>query len=103
MTLPLGCSTGYFTSYLHKKCATVVALDSDASSINACRDRGIPAYLRDISSPDIIRFLADQPPFDLVVAMDVLEHLARPQELLVRLHQIIALVYPRGLEEVARR
>jgi methionine biosynthesis protein MetW len=87
--LELGCSTGYFTEHLVKKCATVVAVDSDPLSIKACQGRGIPAFQFDLSSGDIDSFLADQAPFDAVIAMDVLEHLARPQDLLARLHQVM--------------
>jgi 2-polyprenyl-3-methyl-5-hydroxy-6-metoxy-1,4-benzoquinol methylase len=87
--LELGCSTGYFTEHLVKKCATVVAVDSDPPSIKACQGRGIPAFQFDLSSGDIVSFLAGHAPFDAVVAMDVLEHLARPQDLLVRLHQVM--------------
>src|SRR5215471_14180016 len=81
--LELGCSTGYFTEHLIKKCATVVALDCDQFSIRACQERGIPAIKIDLSSDDIDSFLADQTPFDAIVAMDVLEHLPRPQDLLM--------------------
>jgi methionine biosynthesis protein MetW len=87
--LELGCSTGYFTEHLAKKCETVVAVDVDSPSIKACRDRGIPALQFDLSSGNIDSFLADQAPFDAVVAMDVLEHLARPQDLLARLHRLM--------------
>ena len=87
--LELGCSTGYFTEHLVKKCATVVAVDCDPPSIKACQDRGIPAFQFDLSSGDIDSFLADQAPFDAVIVMDVLEHLARPQDLLARLHRLM--------------
>src|SRR5262249_8336437 len=73
--LELGCSTGYFTEHLAKKCATVVAVDCDPPSIKACQDRGIRAFQSDLSSGDIYSLLADHAPFDAVVAMDVLEHL----------------------------
>jgi methionine biosynthesis protein MetW len=87
--LELGCSTGYFSEHLANKCATVVAVDCDPPSIKACRDRGIAAFEFDLSSADIDNFLAGQAPFDAVVAMDVLEHLARPQDLLARLHRLM--------------
>jgi methionine biosynthesis protein MetW len=87
--LELGCSTGFFSEHLAKKCATVVAVDCDPPSIKACQDRGISAFQFDLSSGDIDSFLADQAPFDAVVAMDVLEHLARPQDLLARLHRLM--------------
>jgi methionine biosynthesis protein MetW len=87
--LELGCSTGYFADHLIKKCATVVAVDADPFSIDACQERGIPAFQFDLSSGEIDRFLADHAPFDAVVAMDVLEHLARPQDVLARLHRLM--------------
>jgi methionine biosynthesis protein MetW len=87
--LELGCSTGYFTDYLVKKCVSVVAVDSDPRAIKACQDRRISAIEFDLSSSNIESLLADQSPFDVVIAMDVLEHLARPQDLLVRLHRLM--------------
>jgi methionine biosynthesis protein MetW len=87
--LELGCSTGYFTEHLVKKCAAVVALDCDVSSIRACRERGIAAFQCDLSSDHIVSLLTDQAPFDTIVAMDLLEHLPRPQDLLTRLHRLI--------------
>ena len=87
--LELGCSTGYFTEHLVKKCATVVAVDCDLPSVKACQDRGIRAFEFDLSSGDIDIFLADHGPFDAVVAMDVLEHLPRPQDLLTQLHRLM--------------
>jgi methionine biosynthesis protein MetW len=87
--LELGCSTGYFSEHLAKKCARVVAVDCDPPSVKACRARGISAFQLDLSSGDIGSFLADQAPFNAVVAMDVLEHLARPQDLLARLHRLM--------------
>jgi methionine biosynthesis protein MetW len=85
--LELGCSTGYFTDYLVKKCTEVIAVDLDPSSINACRARGIPAFEFDLATGDIDNFLAGQSPFDAVVAMDVLEHLPDPQSLLTSLRK----------------
>jgi methionine biosynthesis protein MetW len=89
--LELGCSTGFFSEHLAKKCATVVAVDCDPPSIKACQDRGISAFQFDLSSGDIDSLLADQATFDAVVAMDVLEHLARPQDLLAGLHRLMDL------------
>jgi 2-polyprenyl-3-methyl-5-hydroxy-6-metoxy-1,4-benzoquinol methylase len=60
-------------------------VDLDQTSIKACWDRGITAFEFDLSSNDIDNFLADRSPFDAVVAMDVLEHLADPESLLTRL------------------
>jgi methionine biosynthesis protein MetW len=85
--LELGCSTGYFTDYLIKKCATVIAVDCDSSSIKACQDRGIPALLIDLSSDNIDNYLTNKTLFDVVIAMDVLEHLSNPKNLLIRLHK----------------
>jgi methionine biosynthesis protein MetW len=85
--LELGCSTGYFTDYLVKKCTEVIPVDLDPSSVKACRDRGIPAFEFDLSSDDANNFLANQSPFDAVIAMDVLEHLPNPQSLLIRLRK----------------
>jgi 2-polyprenyl-3-methyl-5-hydroxy-6-metoxy-1,4-benzoquinol methylase len=85
--LELGCSTGYFTDHLLKNCAEVVAVDLDPVSVKACQARGITAFEFDLSSNYIDSLLTDQPPFDAVVAMDVLEHLPDPQSLLVQLRK----------------
>jgi 2-polyprenyl-3-methyl-5-hydroxy-6-metoxy-1,4-benzoquinol methylase len=91
--LELGCSTGYFTDYLEKKGTTVIAADCDSSAITACRERGIKAFRIDLSSTEIDLILAEHAPFDAVIAMDLLEHLPQPHNLLNRLHN---LMHPRG-------
>ncbi len=85
--LELGCSTGYFTDHLIQKCATIIAVDSDPSSIKTCQERGIIAFQIDLSSADIDNLLTDRAPFDIILVMDVLEHLSNPENLLVKLHK----------------
>jgi len=92
--LELGCSTGYFTEHLLKKGATVVAVDHKASAIATCRERRIQAFQLDLSSSsDVEAFLAERAPFDSVVAMDLLEHLPQPEQLLRCIHKYM---HPRG-------
>jgi 2-polyprenyl-3-methyl-5-hydroxy-6-metoxy-1,4-benzoquinol methylase len=87
--LELGCSTGYFTEYLAQKGTTVIAVDSDPSAVAACRERGINALQIDLSSSEIDGVLAEHAPFDAVIAMDLLEHLPQPHNLLTRLRNLM--------------
>jgi 2-polyprenyl-3-methyl-5-hydroxy-6-metoxy-1,4-benzoquinol methylase len=88
--LELGCSSGYFSEYLAKKVGKIVGVDNDVAAIAACRDRGISAFQMNLLPETIDYMFANHGPFDHVLAMDVLEHLASPQDLLARLRRCLS-------------
>lgn len=79
--LEIGCSTGYFSEVLIRKNWKVIAVDSDLDAVSACMTRGIEAHHCDVASAEFENVLANHGPFDVVLAMDVLEHLPAPHVL----------------------
>ena len=79
--LELGCSTGYFSRVLSQKGCTVTGIDSDSNAVTACKQKGLDAHYHDLNANSISEMVSAQQP-DCVIAMDVLEHLVRPDRLL---------------------
>jgi methionine biosynthesis protein MetW len=77
--LELGCHSGYLSAYLTARGNVVFGLDSDAEAVEAARRRGIEAEVRDLEEADPLR---DRSDFDLILALNVLEHLRSPESLL---------------------
>lgn len=70
--LEIGCGTGGFLPVLRERFEAVVGVDGYASSLHAARDRSPEATL---IQADANRIPLGSAQFDLVVALDVLEHL----------------------------
>jgi SAM-dependent methyltransferase len=86
--LELGCATGYFSDALRARGHDVVGLEMDATAVEACRARGLIAYVADLASVDPLRAVYGRR-FDAVLAMDVVEHLAWPGPLLDAVRSVI--------------
>jgi 2-polyprenyl-3-methyl-5-hydroxy-6-metoxy-1,4-benzoquinol methylase len=85
MVLDFGAGLGTMSRALIESGANVVAIEPFASE--ACEQAGIKTYT------SIAEIPARHPPFDVVVAIDVIEHLRRPWETLA---QLCELLKPKG-------
>lgn len=90
--LELGCATGYFAAALTRLGHDVTGLEGDVDAVELCRQRGVRATAVDLSAAEPFDCVGGQK-FDAVLAMDLLEHLPRPQQLLKALP---ALLNPAG-------
>lgn len=88
--LDLGCATGQLAGVLTARGCDVVGVDSDTASLEQARDRCREVVLADLNTLTHEQ-LAHLGPFDVVVAADVLEHIAAPERLL---HEIAPLLAP---------
>lgn len=79
--LELGCATGYFSGALRARGHDVVGLEVDPDAVEICRASGLVVHLADLASENPLRAVHGRR-FDAVIAMDVVEHLARPGPLL---------------------
>ena len=79
--LDLGAAGGHLGRALRDRCAFLAGVESDASLPESARE----GY--DVWQPvDAMECGPWDAPFDAVVCADVLEHLARPEDLLHRIH-----------------
>jgi methionine biosynthesis protein MetW len=85
--LELGCATGYFASELVKRGFDVTGIERDPDAVLVARSRGVKVIHADIDVPDAFCGFEDK--FDVILAMDVLEHLATPDRLLRQLRRIL--------------
>src|SRR5436190_19403283 len=79
--LDLGAAGGHLGRAVRDRCAWLAGVEPDASLPASARD-GYDRWLT-CGAEDVERWEA---PFDVVVCADVLEHLARPETLLERIH-----------------
>jgi len=86
--LELGCATGYFSDVLRARGHVVVGFEVDETAVEACRSRGLVAYVADLSAAHPLRAVEGRR-FDAVLAMDVVEHLAYPGPLLDAVHGVL--------------
>lgn len=88
--LDIGCSSGNFGDVLvHEKQCEVVGLDIDAADIAKAKKKLTAAYVRNIEKDDV----SDLGTFDVVMFVDVLEHLLDPIAVLER---VKTLLKPKG-------
>src|SRR5262245_16767284 len=69
----VGCGTGGFLRHeQHRGVARVIGYEASEVALRFLHDSGLEGYPIDLER----RFVLEQGPFDVVVALDVLEHLA---------------------------
>jgi len=85
--LEVGCNTGYFSRFLIDSGYKVLGVERDEEAAKAARERGVPLNFSDIEDPETLSSIEDT--FDVVLLMDVLEHLRNPIEVLKKLKIVL--------------
>jgi len=85
----IGCGTGAFTRRLVDLGCTVVALDVVDDAFAQLADLGVTTHLCDVETGALEKLL-DGERFDVVVLLDVLEHLRDPEGVLRRCAEFLA-------------
>jgi len=89
--LEIGCATGHLSEYLiqEKGCA-VIGVEAELEQAAAARERGVAVIGGLVDHPDIQAqvddFVAERQPFDVVFMSQVIEHIAEPEGLLLKVH-----------------
>lgn len=86
--LDLGSGPGVVAQRLRRLGCEVVGLDSDEKAVEAMRAEGFEAYRCDLDVDDLVDVVGARR-FDVVVCLDVLEHLRRPEEVLRRIADVL--------------
>ncbi|HUP74741.1 MAG TPA: class I SAM-dependent methyltransferase, partial [Acidimicrobiales bacterium] len=66
----------------------VVAVDNDLAGIDKAKQLGLPIDLQCVSGYDLVDTFGEAS-FDLVVSTQVLEHVARPQDFITQIAQVL--------------
>jgi len=100
--LEIGCSEGAFTGYLAARCERVVAADASGVALERARRRCAEHRNVEFTQLDLARDPLPGP-FELIVAMHVLEYLTAPGELRRSREKLAAALAPGGwlLVEIA--
>jgi len=77
--LDIACGDGLLLSALAKKGASVAGVDISEERVRKCREKGLDVSVVDIAT-ELLPF--QDSAFDVVIMLDVLEHLYAPEELL---------------------
>jgi len=88
--LEIGCATGHLSEYLiEEKNCTVVAVEADPEQAAVAETRGVTVLSGYADHADIQErldaYVACKSPFDVVFMSQVIEHLARPETMLVKI------------------
>lgn len=87
--LEIGCGTGEVTEYL-KKYGEVTGLDFSDDAIKFCKDRKLKnIYKRDIVTTDIKKFKEKFGSFDLIITLDVMEHIREDVLVFSKIREIL--------------
>lgn len=89
--LEVGCHTGYFARTLIARGHRVMGLESDAQAAEIALKAGVPVVVTDVEDARLDEQIHGA--FDVILLMDVLEHLRAPEQTLVRLKRLIG---PKG-------
>jgi glycosyltransferase involved in cell wall biosynthesis len=79
--LELGCGEGLLSAQLQRAGHTVVGIEKEDQAADKAAARGVQVIRADLETFD---FRTLDQPFDLVIAVDILEHLRNPDEVLMR-------------------
>lgn len=84
--LDVGCATGFFLSEAEKAGFEVYGIDITKYAVDYCRKQGLKNVFR--GTLESVRLSKGK--FDVIVALEVLEHLQDPKEFLVKAFQLLA-------------
>lgn len=84
--LEIGCHTGYLLEVLKEEGIAAEGIDIDPQAVSIAKTRGIPVEHGDIEDPSFLQKLKK---FEVVLLMDVLEHLRDPEKTLKSLSRIL--------------
>jgi len=79
--LDVGCATGYLAAALNKQGCRVSGVEYDPDAAEEARSHLVKLVIGDLTTIDLVAEFGEQA-FDAVVFGDVLEHLARPAQVL---------------------
>ncbi len=77
--LDVGCGNGYWAGRFHEMGCDAVGIDPSASGIAVARSRYPDVRFEEMGVTKDILTRLEEPPFDLIVSTEVLEHLYSPQ------------------------
>ncbi|PZR59023.1 MAG: hypothetical protein DLM50_01970 [Candidatus Meridianibacter frigidus] len=83
--LDVGCGNGYLVSELRKHEADAWGQDSSPSALSICRTRNVPVLPYDLFDARL-----DGERFEIVTAIEVIEHVISPTRFLARLRELLA-------------
>lgn len=86
--LDIGCGPGVVGSVLLRAGCSVVGVDADKEKADVAEEAGLEVLLADVEADDGLRPL-DGRQFDVVLGLDVLEHLRDPAPVLRRIAQLV--------------
>jgi len=93
--LEIGCATGNLSEYLiQEKNCEVIAVEADSSQASVARERGLSVMSGCADHPDIQaqidEYVSSHKSFDVVFMSQVIEHLADPEAMLLKIHGWLA-------------
>jgi 2-polyprenyl-3-methyl-5-hydroxy-6-metoxy-1,4-benzoquinol methylase len=83
--LEIGCSTGYFSQLLMQKGYRVFGIERDPEAVSVAQAKGLEVACANVEDAN----LSLPGSFDVILLMDVLEHLQHPDDLLLRLKRYL--------------
>lgn len=87
--LELGCSSGHMSRVLKSRGCSIVGIEIDPVAAQSAREWCEAVHVANLDDPDWYQILSGQPPFDVIMAADVLEHLRDPQQCLAHLRRLL--------------
>ena len=85
--LEVGCYTGFFTRILLDNKHSVLGIEKDKQAVEVAKTNRMPVKYGDIEDESLILSIEEK--FDVVLFIDVLEHLNSPQETLKRVKLLL--------------
>ena len=80
--LDLGCASGYLARLLSRHGCRTVGVDINPQAVEEASRVCVAAYTADLDQTRLTELLAEEPPFDVIVLGDILEHLREPLRVL---------------------